>query len=80
METTAAPAGVSAPLTEDNDNNHGGLIVVIAIFCLALVVGSFGIRLWALYTRRLSQSDDSAFFSAVVRHRSMSFPFTDEHR
>lgn len=62
---------LSEPLAEDNENNHGGIIVALAVFSLALVLGTFWVRLWASYTSRLSQSDDSTFVIGAVSMESI---------
>jgi hypothetical protein len=69
--TTASrtlPSGVSAPLTTNNDNDHSGLIVVIAAFYLVLVLSALVGRVYSSYHRHIIQTDDYLFGVLVVGH------------
>ncbi|PYH97341.1 hypothetical protein BO71DRAFT_140371 [Aspergillus ellipticus CBS 707.79] len=58
--------GVSPPLTEDNDHNHNGLIVIITSLALFLILASLGIRLFASSKRGLITNDDYVLFIVVI--------------
>ncbi|RAL03183.1 uncharacterized protein BO80DRAFT_423152 [Aspergillus ibericus CBS 121593] len=60
------PPGVSPPLTEDNDHNHNGLIVIITSLSLFLILASLGIRLFASSKRGLLLKDDYVLFAVVI--------------
>ncbi|PWY77308.1 hypothetical protein BO94DRAFT_588639 [Aspergillus sclerotioniger CBS 115572] len=60
------PPGVSPPLTEDNDHNHNGLIVIITSLALFLILASLGIRLFASSKRGLILKDDYVLFAVVI--------------
>ena len=60
------PPGVSPPLTEDNDHNHNGLIVIITSLALFLVLASLGIRLFASSKRGLILKDDYVLLAVVI--------------
>jgi hypothetical protein len=61
------PSGVSAPLTTDNPNNHGGLIVIITSFYIVLIIVALTARIYASLQRRIMQHDDFLFGVLVVR-------------
>ncbi|KAJ5819521.1 hypothetical protein N7474_005112 [Penicillium riverlandense] len=60
------PSGVSAPLTTNNDNDHSGLIVVIAAFYLVLVLSALLGRVYSSYHRHIIQTDDYLFGVLVI--------------
>ncbi|PWY69799.1 hypothetical protein BO70DRAFT_390059 [Aspergillus heteromorphus CBS 117.55] len=59
---SSLPPGVSSPLTEDNDYNHNGLIVIITSLSLFLILASLGIRLFASSKRGHIFKDDYVLF------------------
>lgn len=67
METLpSVPAGLTLPLTVNNETNHNGVITVITSFALFVVLGSLGIRIYSAYSRRVRQLDDLTFAATVV--------------
>ncbi|KAJ5153513.1 uncharacterized protein N7482_009991 [Penicillium canariense] len=63
---TPLPSGVSPPLTTDNDDNHGGLVVVITSLSLVFVLSSLAARIYSSLQRRMLQRDDLLFAILVV--------------
>lgn len=57
---------MSAPLTTDNPNNHGGLIVIITSMNIVLIIVSLAARVYASLQRRIVQQDDVLFGVLVV--------------
>lgn len=66
------PAGISAPLTVDNEYNHSGLIVVLTAFTLVLFIVAIAARINSSSQKASFQPDDYAFAALVVR--SSAFP------
>ncbi|GKZ32877.1 hypothetical protein AbraIFM66950_002563 [Aspergillus brasiliensis] len=64
--TSSLPPGVSPPLTEDNDHNHNGLIVIVTSLALFLVLASLVIRVFASSKRGLMLQDDHVLFAAAI--------------
>lgn len=62
----STPPGLTPPLTENNDENHSGLIAIIMSFAMFLVLGSLGIRIYSAYARRARGIDDRFFAFIVV--------------
>ncbi|GJP94213.1 cytochrome P450 family protein [Aspergillus niger] len=65
---SSLPPGVSPPLTEDNDHNHNGLIVIVTSLALFLVLASLVIRIFASSKRGLMLQDDHVLFAAAVHY------------
>ncbi|GKZ63506.1 hypothetical protein AnigIFM49718_000815 [Aspergillus niger] len=65
---SSLPPGVSPPLTEDNDHNHNGLIVIVTSLALFLVIASLVIRIFASSKRGLMLQDDHVLFAAAVHY------------
>ncbi|GCB27237.1 hypothetical protein AAWM_10122 [Aspergillus awamori] len=63
---SSLPPGVSPPLTEDNDHNHNGLIVIVTSLALFLVIASLVIRIFASSKRGLMLQDDHVLFAAAI--------------
>lgn len=63
---TPLPSGVSPPLTTDNDDNHGGLIVIMTSLSLVLVLSSLAARIYSAIQRHIFQRDDLLFGILVV--------------
>lgn len=63
---TPLPSGVSPPLTTDNDDNHGGLVVIMASLALVLVLASLAARIYSASQRHIFQRDDLLFGILVV--------------
>ncbi|PYI24151.1 hypothetical protein BO99DRAFT_418818 [Aspergillus violaceofuscus CBS 115571] len=63
---SSLPPGVSPPLTEDNEHNHNGLIVIITSLGLFLVLASLGIRMFASSKRSILLRDDYVLFVVVA--------------
>lgn len=63
---TPLPSGVSAPLTTDNDDNHGGLVVIMTSLALVLVLASLAARIYSAVQRHIFQRDDLLFGILVV--------------
>ncbi|KAL4865339.1 hypothetical protein BDV12DRAFT_211107 [Aspergillus spectabilis] len=63
---TSFPAGVKAPLSTDNDDNHSGLIVVITSFYLVLILASLSARVFSLSRKHIVQQDDYVFVALVL--------------
>ncbi|PYH31906.1 uncharacterized protein BO87DRAFT_363732 [Aspergillus neoniger CBS 115656] len=63
---SSLPPGVSPPLTEDNDHNHNGLVVIVTSLALFLVLASLVIRLFASSKRGLMLQDDHVLFAAAI--------------
>ncbi|RAL08275.1 uncharacterized protein BO97DRAFT_223958 [Aspergillus homomorphus CBS 101889] len=68
MATLASPLppGVSPPLTEENEHNHNGLIVIITSLGLFLALASLGIRIFASSKRSILLRDDYLLFVVVA--------------
>ncbi|KAF7591833.1 hypothetical protein BBP40_001030 [Aspergillus hancockii] len=64
--TKLLPSGVSWPLAEDNEHNHGGRAIIVASVCLFLVLVSLGMRLYAASTRKSILRDDCLFALTVM--------------
>ncbi|PYH43460.1 uncharacterized protein BP01DRAFT_323083 [Aspergillus saccharolyticus JOP 1030-1] len=63
---SSLPPGVSPPLTEDNEHNHNGLLVIITSLGLFLVLASLGIRIFASSKRSILLRDDYVLFIVVA--------------
>lgn len=70
---TPLPSGLSPPLTTDNEDNHGALIVIMTSFTLVLVLSSLAARIYSAAQRHIFQRDDLLFGMLVVG-RSMVHP------
>ncbi|RAK78895.1 uncharacterized protein BO72DRAFT_467338 [Aspergillus fijiensis CBS 313.89] len=64
--SSSLPPGVSSPLTEENEHNHNGLIVIITSLGLFLVLASLGIRMFASSKRSILLRDDYVLFVVVA--------------
>ncbi|RAH67871.1 uncharacterized protein BO66DRAFT_141354 [Aspergillus aculeatinus CBS 121060] len=64
--SSSLPPGVSSPLTEENEHNHTGLIVIITSLGLFLVLASLGIRMFASSKRSILLRDDYVLFVVVA--------------
>ncbi|KAL4799611.1 hypothetical protein BDV19DRAFT_261774 [Aspergillus venezuelensis] len=64
--SSSLPAGVRAPLTADNEDDHSGLIVVLTSFYFVLTLASVSARVFSLYRKRVVQVDDYVFAGLVV--------------
>jgi hypothetical protein len=64
--SSPVPAGMSAPLSTDNPDNHSGLIVILASFYIVLIIVSLAARVYASFQRRIMQQDDVLFGVLVV--------------
>lgn len=71
---SSLPPGVSPPLTEDNDHNHNGLVVIVTSLALFLVLASLVIRLFASSKRGLMLQDDHVLFAAAVCQLPLAEP------
>ncbi|KAJ6010407.1 hypothetical protein N7451_001819 [Penicillium sp. IBT 35674x] len=60
------PAGITAPLTVDNDYNHSGLIVVLTAFTLVLFIVAIAARINSSTQKASFQPDDFAFAALVI--------------
>lgn len=67
---TPLPWGVTPPLTTDDEDNHGGLIVVMTSLSLVLVLSSLAARIYSVVQRHNFQRDD-LLFGILVVSRSM---------
>ncbi|KAJ5377157.1 uncharacterized protein N7496_004566 [Penicillium cataractarum] len=65
---TPLPSGVSPPLTTDNDNNHGGLVVIMTSLALVLVLASLAARSYSAAQRHIFQRDDLLFGILVTAY------------
>ncbi|KAF3390613.1 hypothetical protein F1880_009397 [Penicillium rolfsii] len=64
--STPLPAGVSPPLTTDDENNHSALVVIMTSFALVLVLSSLAARIYSATQRHIFQRDDLLFGILVV--------------
>ncbi|KAL4945623.1 hypothetical protein BDV06DRAFT_230376 [Aspergillus oleicola] len=64
--SSTLPAGVRAPLTADNEDDHSGLIVVLTSFYLVLILAAVSARVFSLYRKRAAQPDDYVFAGLVI--------------
>lgn len=71
---------MSAPLTTDNPNNHGGLIVIITSMNIVLIIVSLAARVYASLQRRIVQQDDVLFGVLVVGLSIHGIRFISVHR
>jgi hypothetical protein len=79
---TPLPSGVNPPLTTDNDDNHGGLVVIMTSLALVLVLASLAARIFSAVQRHIFQRDDLLFgilvvgwsFSPAIPWRCSSIP------
>lgn len=69
--STSWPAGISAPLTEDNEYNHSGLIVVLTAFTLVLFLVAIAARINSSSQKASFKPDDYAFAALVVRYSAV---------
>ncbi|KAJ5792076.1 uncharacterized protein N7503_008054 [Penicillium pulvis] len=60
------PAGITAPLTVDNEYNHSGLIVVLTAFTLVLFIVAIAARINSSSQKASFQPDDFAFAALVT--------------
>lgn len=67
---TPLPWGVTLPLTADNEDNHGGLIVIMTSLSLVLILCSLAARIYSTVQRHTFQRDD-LLFGILVVGRSM---------
>lgn len=71
---TPLPSGVNPPLTTDNDDNHGGLVVIMTSLALVLVLASLAARIFSAVQRHIFQRDDLLFGILVVGWSLSSHP------
>ncbi|KAL3457653.1 hypothetical protein BJX64DRAFT_292890 [Aspergillus heterothallicus] len=60
------PSDIRAPLTADTEDDHSGLVVVIASFYIVLILSSLVARAFSSHRKQVVQQDDYIFAALVV--------------
>ncbi|OKL55977.1 hypothetical protein UA08_08757 [Talaromyces atroroseus] len=78
--THSWPSGISPPLMYDNDLNHGGLIVVITVFCLTMTLFGLTFRFYAWRVRsKISNNDIFLGITTIISWVQMSLVIYQAH-